>query len=102
MKAAITFGFGLIFLSISLSAAPRYRKVFLTCENPGSHQDIAKTPIVTNSTGKPITSTTKVYWNSSDGDHGTIQGPFSINQSKTGFGQAGNGYHCQAYYLVIY
>lgn len=102
MKKAIVLSFGILLVTMSLSAAPRYRKVFLSCENPGSHQDVAKTPLITNTTGKPIPSTTKVHWNASDGDFGYIQGPFSINESKSALGQAGNAYQCQAYYLVSY
>lgn len=89
-------------LAISANAVPRCKKVPLTCANPGSHQDVAKTPIVTNSTGKYIASTVKVYWKATDGDSGVIQGPFAINQSKTGLGSPGNGYQCEAYYLFCY
>ena len=44
----------------------------LGCKNPGSHQDVAKTPTITNSTNQTLAVGKKVYWSASDGDKGTI------------------------------
>lgn len=90
----------LVFCSLGLNASGNYRKVLVGCQNPGSHQDVAKTPIITNTTGHAISALTKVYWTATDGDKGYVQGPFAINESKTALGAPGNGYSCEAYYTV--
>lgn len=101
MKKAFFSGLALLIFSANINAAPiKYRKVFLTCSNPGSHQDVAKTPIITNSTRHPISATTKVYWTATDGDKGFLNGPFDVNQSRTALGAPGNAYQCSAFYLV--
>ncbi len=101
MKMALKFGLLLALTASATQAAlPNYRKVSLGCRNPGSHQDVAKTPIITNTTNHSLSSTIKVYWNATDGDKGYVQGPFAINESKQGLGQPGNGYQCSAYYWV--
>ncbi len=89
----------LILGSLGLNAAGNFRRVSIGCANPGSHQDVAKTPIITNTTNHPIASSIRVYWEASDGDKGFVQGPFTVGQSKSGLGSAGNGYSCTAYYL---
>lgn len=94
---------GLVGLSMIIAAhisAVPYRKVSLACRNPGSHQDVAKTPIITNTTSHAISATSKIYWNASDGDHGLIYGPLAVNESKSGLGSAGNNYSCTAHYFV--
>lgn len=100
-----TIGLGLIFGFLSLATHannnfPIFIKVPLTCENPGTHQDVSKTPIITNTTGKYIGADVKVYWKATDGDKGYVQGPFAINEKKLASGRAGNGYQCEAYYLT--
>lgn len=101
MKNILKIGLLVTIAASTLQASlPNYRKVSLTCANPGTHQDVAKTPRITNSTSHAISATTKVYWTASDGDHGFVQGPFAINETKSGLGSAGNGYTCQAYYWV--
>lgn len=88
------------FLAVSLNAAPVYKKVPLTCTNPGSHQDVAKTPLIKNTTLNSLSESVKVYWTATDGDSGFVMGPFAINETKQGLGNAGNSYQCEAYYLV--
>ncbi len=90
----------LFFGSLGLNAHGDFQRVSLSCRNPGSHQDVAKNPIITNNTRNPISSSTRVYWEATDGDKGFVQGPFKIGESKSGLGNAGNGYQCSAYYFV--
>jgi hypothetical protein len=90
----------LLILSTTNLNAAAFRRVYLSCQNPGSHQDVAKTPIIKNNTRSPISANTKIYWNSSDGDNGYIYGPLAVNESKTALGNPGNGYNCESYYLV--
>lgn len=90
----------LMLVALHIDAAPNYRRVNLQCRNPGTHQDVAKTPKITNTSGHALSADIKVYWSASDGDNGFVMGPFQINQSKLGLGEAGNAYSCEAYYLV--
>lgn len=46
--------------------------VKLECKNPGSHQDVAKTPWVKNTTAKTMPKGHKINWKASDGDKGVI------------------------------
>ena len=75
------------------------QKVAMTCKNPGSHQDVAKTPDITNSTGKLLKKGAKVNWTSSDGDKGTItlDKDLAAGASVRGLGSAGQSYTCQAW-----
>ena len=82
----------------SMAARDRYIKVNLTCTNPGSHQDVAKTPSITNNTNKAVPWNTTIYWQASDGDSGHIAGPLAIGASKQVLGAPGNAYSCTAYY----
>lgn len=82
-------------------AAPRpYLKVYLTCQNPGTHQDVAKTPTITNNSRRNVPFNTTIYWNATDGDSGTTKGPLAVGASKQVLGSAGNGYSCTAYFFV--
>jgi hypothetical protein len=100
-------------LALSAAAKPQGRpdaskpkltvgtKVTLACKNPGSHQDVAKTPSVTNTTGAAIAKGKKIYWSASDGDKGTLTLDQNLapNASVKVMGSAGNGYSCQAWML---
>jgi len=72
--------------------------------------DVAKTPIIRNTTGKWLAKDTKINWPSSDGDQGTIilqtaLSPFSsgelnppgIDDEIQGIWKAGQIYTCTAY-----
>lgn len=79
-------------------AKPPGVKVTLTCKNPGSHQDVAKTPIISNPNGPAVPSWKTIYWNSSDNDGGQVQGPLAQGTQVQGLGKPGQNYTCTAYY----
>ncbi len=68
----------------------------ITCMNPGSHQDVSKTPSLKNTAGGTIRKGQILSWKSSDGDHGTIKldADLAPNASVQVLGQPGNGYTC--------
>jgi hypothetical protein len=82
-----------------LKRVPVAPKIMLGCKNPGSHQDVAKTPTITNSTSQTLAAGKKVYWSASDGDKGTVALSAALQPNKTvqAMGTAGNGYSCQAW-----
>ena len=93
----------LIFLVLTFSymnnaSETIHRRTYISCSNPGTHQDVAKTPIITNTSNQNIGQSTKIFWQSSDNDSGFIYGPLAKGASKSGLGQPGNAYSCQAYY----
>lgn len=47
--------------------------VSITCKNPGSTQDVAKTPWLTNSTAAKIPAGKTVFFKASDGDSGSLK-----------------------------
>lgn len=47
--------------------------VSITCKNPGSSQDVAKTPSLTNSTSAKIPAGKTLFFKSSDGDSGSLK-----------------------------
>lgn len=101
MKRAWQIGLALLLLSTSMHASQaRYRRVSVDCENPGTHQDVAKTPEITNTSRHDIAANVKIYWEASDGDKGYILGPLKKNKSVSGLGEPGNSYTCTAYYLT--
>ena len=57
--------------------------IALSCSNPGSHQDVAKTPILKNITTAPIKAGQTVHWTASDGDYGSmkLQAPMFFGSS---------------------
>ena len=71
----------------------------LECRNPGSHQDVAKTPIIKNTSGKTIPAGEKMSWSSSDGDYRQIdvQQNLAPDMEIQGLGSAGNSYSCAAH-----
>lgn len=70
----------------------------LQCSNSGGQQDVAKTPFVTNSTGKTLPKGKKLFWQSSDGDKGVIEldAPLAPGKSAIGRGRPGQNYTCTA------
>jgi hypothetical protein len=84
---------------LEVKKLPVAQKIMLGCQNPGSHQDVAKTPTITNSTSQALAAGKKVYWSASDGDKGTISLSAALQPNKTvqAMGTAGNGYSCQAW-----
>jgi hypothetical protein len=47
--------------------------VGIECKNPGSSQDVAKTPSLKNTTTAAIKSGTTLFWKASDGDQGAYK-----------------------------
>jgi len=72
--------------------------VKLQCRNPGSSQDVVKTPVIKNTTGKIIKAGSKIYWRSSDGDKGTITLTKDLlpNLEVNGQGSPASYYTCTA------
>lgn len=89
----------LMLISVCLNSYSISRIVYLNCQNPGTHQDVAKTPIITNNTQSNIAASKKIFWNATDGDSGYIMGPLAVGASKQALGNAGNAYQCTAYYI---
>lgn len=70
----------------------------LQCDNGGGQQDVAKTPFVTNNTGKTLPKGKKLFWHSTDGDKGVIQLDKALKPGETavGRGRPGQNYQCTA------
>ena len=77
----------------------KMRPVQLDCANPGGHQDVAKTPMVTNNTGKPIKKGTRLTWTASDGDKGQmiLDSDLATGARVEMRGHPGQNYTCQAW-----
>jgi hypothetical protein len=94
---------GLISQPTSAEAAQgKTVKVALKCENPGSHQDVAKTPIITNSTRTTLPKGRVLYWQTNKGEKGQVQLVNDLKplNSVSGLGGPGQVYTCTAYYLA--
>jgi hypothetical protein len=78
--------------------------VSLQCSNPGSHQDVAKTPSIKNSSVAAIPKGKVLSWKSSDGDSGsiTLQNDLAPGASVSGLGKAGQVYTCTASFNAGY
>jgi hypothetical protein len=78
-------------MTVPLTLAP------IQCKNPGSSQDIAKTPYLVNATSSAIPTGTMLFWKSSDGDSGEykLTAPLAPNASVKMMGKAGQVYTCQ-------
>jgi hypothetical protein len=72
--------------------------VALGCSNPGSQQDIAKTPVIKNTTAAPIPRGKSLTWKSSDGDTGsvTLAQDLAPGDSISGAGKPAPAYTCTA------
>jgi len=77
----------------------RATQVKLDCANPGGHQDVAKTPMVTNNTKQTIKKGTRISWTSSDGDKGQmiLDSDLAAGASVEMRGHPGQNYTCQAW-----
>jgi len=76
--------------------------IAIACSNPGSHQDVAKTPILKNITSAAIPKGRTLYWKASDGDVGSVKLVADLAPGATiqGLGKAGNGYNCSSNFLT--
>ncbi len=73
----------------------------ITCMNPGSQQDVSKTPILKNTTAATIKKGHVLTWKSTDGDHGSLRldADLAPNAAVSTLGHPGNGYSCTASFL---
>lgn len=112
MRAMAKMGFaGLVMAALSMGGAATAEtgtiqitripltlgtSVALGCANPGSHQDVGKTPVITNTTGAPLKAGMNLQWSSSDGDKGSIKlaADLAPGASVKGLGTAGQAYSC--------
>lgn len=76
-------------------------KVSLACANPGSHQDVSKTPTITNTSGATLRSGMTISWRSSDGDQGTttLGADVAVGGEVHVLGKPGNAYSCTADFM---
>ncbi len=76
--------------------------VTVACKNPGSSQDVAKTPTLTNTTSFAIAKGKTLMWKSSDGDSGSLKldADLAPGASVKAMGKAGNAYTCSGSFLA--
>lgn len=76
--------------------------ISLACSNPGSHQDVSKTPSLKNTSGAKIAKGQTLYWKATDGDSGSmkLEADLLPNQSVQVLGKPGNGYQCSSHFLT--
>ena len=74
----------------------------LTCSNSGSHQDVAKTPILKNTSGATLHAGQTLSWKSSDGDKGSVKlaADLAPNATIQGIGNPGNAFTCTASFVT--
>ncbi len=74
------------------------KQIALPCANPGSHQDVAKTPTITNDSVATIPKGKVIEWTASDGDSGklTLEKDLPKRGTVQVSGQAGQSYTCTA------
>ena len=76
--------------------------VSVTCANPGSSQDVAKTVILKNDFSKPIPAGKTLSWKASDGDSGSVKLTSDLAPGATLKVQGkmpGNAYTCSAFFF---
>jgi hypothetical protein len=77
-------------------------KLSLQCRNYGGQQDVSKNPDIINSSKQTIPSGKTLYWQSTDGDSGSVMlnkamapgGKVGVN------GKAGQSYTCTAWAVL--
>ena len=87
-------------MGTGMSTTPtRSAAIVLQCRNYGGQQDVSKNPDIINSSKKTIASGKTLYWNSSDGDSGSVVLDHSLAPGgKVGVnGKAGQSYTCKAW-----
>ena len=103
-RSTLKYFLFLAVLILSLSAFMKnpQQKVALGCKNPGTHQDIAKTPSLINTTSSTLAKGKWLYWSATDGDQGSLQLQAALppQGSVDVQGAPGNGYNCSAWYWV--
>ena len=85
-------------------SAHRTRPVKLTlqCRNYGGQQDVSKDPDIINNSKQTIPSGKMLYWQSTDGDGGSVQLDHALAPGgKVGVnGKAGQSYSCSAWAVL--
>jgi hypothetical protein len=73
----------------------------IACSNPGSTQDVAKTPMLKNTTTATLPKNALVYWSASDGDKSSIrlEADLAPGASVKVTGAAGQVYTCNAHFF---
>lgn len=102
--SAVAVASALLLTAVAQNITPdrrvlRANPIKLDCANPGGHQDVAKTPMVTNNTKQTIKKGTRISWTSSDGDKGqmVLDGDLAAGASVEMRGHPGQNYSCQAW-----
>jgi hypothetical protein len=76
--------------------------VAIACKNPGSSQDVAKTPYLVNNTAGTLKKGQVVTWQASDGDKGSVTLAADLlpgAQLKVQGSKAGNAYTCSGFFF---
>lgn len=81
---------------------PRPVKLSLQCRNYGGQQDVSKNPDIINNSKQTIPSGKMLYWQSTDGDSGSVLLDHSLAPGgKVGVnGKAGQSYTCTAWAVL--
>jgi hypothetical protein len=77
--------------------------VSVQCSNPGSSQDVAKTPAIKNTSLTTLYKGQRINWYASDGDLGqvTLGADLPPGATVKAMGKAGNGYTCTSSYVAM-
>lgn len=81
------------------TTSKRSAAIILQCRNYGGQQDVSKNPDIINSSKKTIPSGKTLYWNSTDGDSGSVVLDHALAPGgKVGVnGKPGQSYSCKAW-----
>ena len=105
VSGLLALGFAAIALSPETSASAKDRiaiqlgsSVSLGCQNPGSSQDVEKTPIIKNTTGVKLDKGHIIWWHTNGGEteHFALAADLLPGATTLGSGGPGNGYSCTA------
>jgi hypothetical protein len=85
----------------NLTRIPVPTFVSIACQNPGSSQDVAKTPVLKNTALTTLYKGQKLSWSSSDGDMGQVilEADLAPGATVKAMGKPGNAYTCQSSYM---
>ncbi len=88
--------------TISTTRIPLPTFVSIDCQNPGSSQDVAKTPVLKNTALTTLYKGQRLSWSSSDGDYGqlTLAADLPPGGTVKAMGKAGNAYTCKSSYIA--
>lgn len=74
----------------------------LACKNPGTHQDVGKSPTIQNTSGAKLRAGQQIHWTATDGDKGSITLKVDVPPNGTFqvIGIAGRSYQCTAQFFT--